>query len=214
MSALSTQPGSATAIIRRCDESRIAGMIDAIAAISDSGEGINRIAYTATERRAHELVAAGSASSERTCASTAWGNTIAEFAGREPALAAIGTGSHLDSVPHGGRFDGIAGVVAAIEAMRTMIEDGAQLRHPFRIIAFASEEGARFGQACLGSKAVAGMIATSDAHALRRSRRHHAGTSDGCARLRSRAHRRRGLESARLVGLRGIAHRTRSRARE
>jgi len=152
---------------RRCDERRIAEMLDAIAAISDAGEGINRIAYTATERRAHALVAGWLRDLGARVSVDAVGNTLAEFAGTDPTLGALGTGSHLDSVPEGGAFDGVAGVVAAIEVMRTLAEDGRRLRHPLRVIAFAAEEGARFGQACLGSKAAAGLLGTADAHELR-----------------------------------------------
>jgi allantoate deiminase len=167
MSAGAARVGAAShAVRRRCDEGRVAGMIDAIAAISDPGDGINRIAYTPAERRAHDLVAGWLRDLGAEIRIDAVGNTIAEFAGREPALPALGSGSHLDSVPEGGRFDGIAGVVAAIEAVRVTLADGEQLRHPLRIIAFAAEEGARFGQACLGSKAAAGMIVPADTHAL------------------------------------------------
>jgi allantoate deiminase len=151
----------------RCDEGRIAQMLDAIAAISDTGPGINRLAYTHFEREAHALVAGWMTDAGASVRVDSVGNTIGTFAGSEPALGAIGTGSHLDSVPEGGQFDGIAGVVAAIEAVRIMNAEGAHLRHPLRIIAFASEEGARFGQACLGSKAVAGLLRLADADELR-----------------------------------------------
>jgi allantoate deiminase len=150
-----------------CDESRIVGMLDAIAAISDAGDGINRICYTPTERRAHALVARWLEELGATVTVDAAGNTIGEFPGSEPDLPALGSGSHLDSVPEGGRFDGIAGVVCALEAFRTMSVNGLRLRHPLRIVAFAGEEGARFGQACLGSKAIAGLLGSDDVERLR-----------------------------------------------
>jgi allantoate deiminase len=150
-----------------CDEGRIAGMIDAIAAISDAGDGINRLCYTPFERRAHALAASWMTELGASVTVDAAGNTIGDFPGTEPDLPALGTGSHLDSVPEGGRFDGIAGVVCAIEAIRTLYASGQRLRHPLRIIAFAGEEGARFGQACLGSKAIAGLLSNEDAENLR-----------------------------------------------
>jgi len=65
-------------------------------------------------------------------------------------------------VPRGGRFDGIAGVVAAAEVARLAVEQDLDHDHPIRFVVFAGEEGARFGQACIGSKAVGGMW-TADA---------------------------------------------------
>lgn len=84
------------------------------------------------------------------------GNTIAEHPGTLD-LPALGTGSHLDSVPRGGRFDGIAGVVAAAEVAEMVITHQIEHRLPWRFVVFAGEEGARFGQACIGSKAAGGM---------------------------------------------------------
>lgn len=128
----------------------------------DSAPGVTRLAYTPLERRAHQLFA----DRMRTLGLTVWadaaGNTIAEMAGTEPGLPAIGTGSHLDSVPHGGRYDGIAGVVAAMEIARLKTEKKIEHRHPLRFIAFANEEGARFGQACIGSRIVAGLTTRTD----------------------------------------------------
>src|SRR5205823_5536214 len=63
---------------------------------------------------------------------------------------------HLDSVPHGGRFDGIVGVVGAVELVRMLNEAGLTTEHPLRVVIFAGEEGARFGEPCIGSKAIVG----------------------------------------------------------
>src|SRR5690606_37956868 len=84
------------------------------------------------------------------------GNTIAETHGRTSGPA-IGTGSHLDSVPNGGRFDGIAGVCAAMAVATAICGRDEPTNLPWRFVAFATEEGARFGQACNGSRAVAGL---------------------------------------------------------
>jgi len=128
----------------------------------DSEPGVTRLAYTPLERRAHELFADRMRALGLTVWADAAGNTIAEIAGTEPGLPAIGTGSHLDSVPHGGRYDGIAGVVAAMEIARLKTEKKIEHRHPLRFIAFANEEGARFGQACIGSRIVAGLTTRTD----------------------------------------------------
>ncbi|MCU1640719.1 MAG: Zn-dependent hydrolase [Nocardia sp.] len=146
---------------------RIGVMLEELAALTEPGPGVTRLAYTPTERRAHDLVASWLREAGLTVSVDAAGNTIAELAGTEPGLPAIGTGSHLDSVRSGGRFDGIAGVVAAVEVVRALADSGTPLRHPVRVVAFAAEEGARFGQSCIGSKAVAGLLDEEQVAGLR-----------------------------------------------
>src|ERR1700753_66152 len=86
-------------------------MIRELGELSEPGPGVTRLAYSVLERQAHALFESWmQAIGLRTWSDPA-GNTIAERPGLDPGLAAIGTGSHLDSVPFGGRFDGIAGVV-------------------------------------------------------------------------------------------------------
>ncbi|TDC69469.1 allantoate amidohydrolase [Actinomadura sp. GC306] len=79
---------------------------------------------------------------------------------------AVLTGSHLDSVPGGGAFDGPLGVVSAFAAIDCLRERGAGLRRPIGVAVFAEEEGARFGIACLGSRLLTGAIAPARARAL------------------------------------------------
>ncbi|MGV8876678.1 MAG: hypothetical protein ACOH1K_04110, partial [Rhodoglobus sp.] len=81
----------------------------------DSGPGVTRPGYSVWERKAHDHFAERMTQLGLTVHTDAAGNSIAELPGTEPGLPAIGTGSHLDSVPQGGHFDGIAGVVAAME---------------------------------------------------------------------------------------------------
>jgi len=80
--------------------------------------------------------------------------------------AAIVTGSHLDSVPHGGAFDGPLGVVSALLAIDELRARGAAIRKPIRIAVFTEEEGSRFGVACLGSRLLTGAITAEKALAL------------------------------------------------
>jgi allantoate deiminase len=75
--------------------------------------------------------------------------------------APVAVGSHLDTVPTGGRFDGALGVVAAVHAVRRLQEDGVEPRRPLWIVAFMDEEGARFGTALFGSRAFAGEDVTA-----------------------------------------------------
>jgi allantoate deiminase len=146
------------------DPARLQALLDAFAALSEpgSGPGVTRLAYTPLEREAHAVFAARLAELGARVWTDAAGNTLAELAGTDAASPAIGTGSHLDSVPGGGRFDGIAGVAAAMETARLVTEHEIAHRHPLRFVVFAAEEGARFGQACTGSRIVAGLTGPDD----------------------------------------------------
>ncbi|MCR3722101.1 MULTISPECIES: Zn-dependent hydrolase [Prauserella salsuginis group] len=146
------------------DHVRLGELIDTFAGVSerDTSPGVTRLAYTPVERAAHDLFAEWMSSLGLTVWIDAAGNTLAERAGTDSGLPAIGTGSHLDSVPHGGAFDGVVGVCAAMEAARLLVEHDVPHRHPMRFVVFAGEEGARFGQACTGSRIVAGLTGTVD----------------------------------------------------
>ncbi|MFH8789523.1 allantoate amidohydrolase [Streptomyces roseoverticillatus] len=80
---------------------------------------------------------------------------------------AVVTGSHLDSVPDGGAFDGPLGVVSSFAALDELRGRGAQPSRPLAIVNFGDEEGARFGLACVGSRLTAGRLSIEAAHALR-----------------------------------------------
>lgn len=81
----------------------------------------------------------------------------------EPGPGAIVTGSHLDSVPGGGAYDGPLGVVSALEAIEILQADGWRPSRPVAICVFAEEEGSRFGVPCLGSRLMVGEISPDDA---------------------------------------------------
>nr|WP_245966964.1 allantoate amidohydrolase [Sphaerisporangium album] len=84
-----------------------------------------------------------------------------------PGAGAVVTGSHLDSVPGGGAFDGPLGVVSAFHAVDVLRERGVVPARPIAVVDFADEEGARFGVACVGSRLLTGVLAPQDARALR-----------------------------------------------
>ncbi|MFI5521453.1 allantoate amidohydrolase [Streptomyces platensis] len=80
---------------------------------------------------------------------------------------AVVTGSHLDSVPDGGAYDGPLGVVSSFAALDELRRRGAEFGKPLAIVNFGDEEGARFGLACVGSRLAAGALTTEAAHQLR-----------------------------------------------
>jgi hydantoinase/carbamoylase family amidase len=146
------------------DPDRLQALLDRFATLSEpgSGPGVTRLAYSPLEREAHAVFSAGLADLGAAVWTDAAGNTLAELPGTDSTAPAIGTGSHLDSVPNAGRFDGIVGVAAAMETARLIIEHEVVHRHPLRFVVFAAEEGARFGQACTGSRIVAGLTGPDD----------------------------------------------------
>ncbi|MEV8311733.1 Zn-dependent hydrolase [Streptomyces flavidovirens] len=151
------------------DAPRLQAHLDTFATLSepDSGPGVTRLAYTPLERRAHAVFSDHMRGLGLTVRTDTAGNTIAELPGTRPGLPALGTGSHLDSVPNAGAYDGVAGVVAAMETARLYVENSVEHAHPIRFVAFAAEEGARFGQACTGSRIVAGLTGPEDLEAKR-----------------------------------------------
>ncbi|WTX00556.1 allantoate amidohydrolase [Streptomycetaceae bacterium NBC_01309] len=101
----------------------------------------------------------------------AWygGSPAAGDAAWTPAAArdAVVTGSHLDSVPDGGAYDGPLGVVSSFAALDLLVERGAAFHRPLAIVNFGDEEGARFGVACVGSRLAAGVLTPEQARDLR-----------------------------------------------
>ena len=86
------------------------------------------------------------------------GNIFARRAGRNPDLAPVMTGSHLDTQPTGGRFDGAYGVMAGLEIVRTLNDLGYETEAPIEIVAWTNEEGSRFSPAMVGSGVFAGVF--------------------------------------------------------
>ncbi|MCZ7451410.1 Zn-dependent hydrolase [Rhizobium rhizogenes] len=88
----------------------------------------------------------------------AGGNLIGRREGIEPQVGTIMLGSHSDTVPDGGRFDGVAGVVVALEVARILSRRGVALRHNLAVVDFLAEEVSIFGVSCIGSRAMAGVL--------------------------------------------------------
>jgi N-carbamoyl-L-amino-acid hydrolase len=89
----------------------------------------------------------------------AGGNLIGRRLGKNPSLGTIMVGSHSDTVPDGGRFDGIAGVSAALEVARALTNQNLELDHTLEIVDFLAEEVSIFGVSCIGSRGLAGLLA-------------------------------------------------------
>jgi hydantoinase/carbamoylase family amidase len=119
-------------------------------------KGANRPGLSQAEQRAHELATRWMTEAGLVVSVDAAGNLIGRAAGTTPGLAEVWTGSHLDTVPDGGRFDGALGVVAGLEAVAAA---AARPRaRTLAVVAFRDEEGWRFGQGYFGSRALCGQV--------------------------------------------------------
>jgi ureidoglycolate amidohydrolase len=94
------------------------------------------------------------------------GNTFLRWSGTDPALGAVGTGSHTDAIPHAGMYDGTVGVLGGLEAMRALKESGFVPRRSIETLMFTTEEPTRFGIGCLGSRLLGGVLDPNRADAL------------------------------------------------
>ncbi|HEY8730482.1 MAG TPA: Zn-dependent hydrolase [Candidatus Limnocylindria bacterium] len=137
------------------DRARLEQRIAELSAIGGRGTSVTRLGLSAEEQRARDLVGgwlrARGASVRRDAAANLYGR----FGAAGPAVL---VGSHIDSVPEGGRFDGALGVLCAVEAVDALLDDGVRFRRPVEIVGWCDEEGARFGIGLFGSCAAFGRL--------------------------------------------------------
>lgn len=121
-----------------------------------SEQGMNRLAYTESERQAIDFMIKLFEEEGMKVIIDPVGNVIARREGTDPTLPAVVTGSHLDTVYNGGKYDGTLGVIAGLEVVRSLNEQNIETKHPIEIVIFACEESARFGVSTIGSMAMIG----------------------------------------------------------
>lgn len=137
---------------------RIATDIDALAALTDPDRPWTRRAFTPRFLAGRAFVARAMENAGLTVRIDAAGNMIGRRPGRVSGKGVLAVGSHSDTVPDGGRFDGIAGVVAGLEIVRVLKERGIDLDHDLEVIDCLAEEVSIFGVSCIGSRAIAGVL--------------------------------------------------------
>jgi N-carbamoyl-L-amino-acid hydrolase len=117
--------------------------------------GVNRQALTREDMEARKVFVAWGEKLGLQPATDSIGNVFLHRAGADPAAAPVLTGSHLDTQPSGGRFDGIFGVLAGLEALEAIAAAGIATRRPLEVAAWTNEEGCRFAPGCMGSRVFA-----------------------------------------------------------
>ncbi|GAA4379364.1 allantoate amidohydrolase [Agromyces bauzanensis] len=145
-------PGSLAAaerVMQRCDR---------LAEISGSPDLLERVHLSPEHRRANELVAEWMTQAGLSTWQDAGANQCGRIEGAEPGLPALLIGSHLDTVRDAGRYDGMLGVLLAVEVAARFASRAAELPFALEVVGFSDEEGTRFGNALLGSHALAGTF--------------------------------------------------------
>ena len=129
--------------------------------------GVNRLALTDADGEGRRQVLAWMRELGLDVTVDRIGNVYARRAGREDTLPPVVIGSHIDSVPTAGRFDGCLGVLGGLEIVRTLHESNIRTRRPIVVAFFTDEEGSRFGTDMLGSAVATGRVPLESAYALR-----------------------------------------------
>ena len=147
---------------------RIVADLEKLATFSDTESPvITRIVYSESDQRARAWLKEECLASGLTVREDPLGNMFARWQGTDATAAVVGTGSHIDAIPHSGRFDGTVGVLGALESIRALQRSGFKPRRSIELLAFISEEPTRFGIGCLGSRMLCGSLTPEKAAALK-----------------------------------------------
>ena len=128
--------------------------------------GNNRQTLTDDDKLGRDLFKRWCEEAGMTVSVDTMGNMFARRHGKNDSLPPVMAGSHLDTQPTGGRFDGIFGVLAALEAVRTMNDLGIETEHPIEVVNWTNEEGSRFPPPMVGSGVFSGTFKEADAYAI------------------------------------------------
>jgi len=113
--------------------------------------GVSRVAYTDADRQGREYAMRLMHEAGLEVVIDPAGNIVGSRAGNDPSLKPLLIGSHIDSVPEGGNYDGDVGSLSAIEVAQVLNESGTKLRHPLQVIIFQNEEGGTIGSHIIGA---------------------------------------------------------------
>ncbi|KIZ47658.1 MULTISPECIES: Zn-dependent hydrolase [Rhodopseudomonas] len=140
------------------DATRLWDDVMALAGITDPARPYTRRSFTALFLEGREWLARRFAEAGLATRMDTAGNLIGRIEGSDPALGVIAIGSHSDTVPAGGRFDGIAGVATGLEIVRALRDSGIRPRHSIEVIDFLAEEPSEYGLSCIGSRGMTGSL--------------------------------------------------------
>lgn len=151
--------GAGHAPALRIDAARLWQSLEDYARYGGSEDGgVDRPVFSAADSAARNRLRADAAALGLAVRVDAAANLWCRREGTEPDAPPILLGSHLDSVPHGGRFDGPLGVLCGLEVLRTLADLGIQTHHPVTLVSLTGEEATSFGTSTFGSRALAGRL--------------------------------------------------------
>ena len=147
----------------RIDTRRLERWIDDIDAFNQTpGEGTTRPVYSKEDMAAREYVRREMEKIGLEVSEDCAGNVYGVLPGRDRSLAPVWTGSHIDTVPNGGKFDGLAGVFSGMEALRVIRESGETPLRDLSVNVYSGEEMSRYGVCCIGSRSIVGRLREED----------------------------------------------------
>lgn len=154
--------------ILEIDQQRLQKTIDDLALISENPPPVvTRILFSEADCHGRDFVRDLFIEAGLIIRQDSAGNIFARWNGSEPALPAVATGSHIDAIPNAGKFDGVVGVLGAIEAIRALQRRDFKPKRSIEIIVFTAEEPTRFGIGCVGSRILTGALSAEKAGALK-----------------------------------------------
>jgi ureidoglycolate amidohydrolase len=141
------------------DQTRLDREIETLATFSvDEAPAVTRIVFSEQDRQARAWLKDRCREVGLSIREDAVGNTFIRWIGSRPDLPAVGTGSHIDAIPHAGKYDGVVGVLGGLEAIRALQASGFEPERSIELLLFTSEEPTRFGIGCLGSRLLSGTL--------------------------------------------------------
>lgn len=147
------------AAVPRVDQHRLWQSLMDLARLGATAKGgVNRQAMTELDRQARDLFIQWCRAEGCEIRIDAIGNLFARRPGSDPQVAAVMTGSHIDTQPTGGKFDGCYGVMAGLEVLRSLNQHGIQTRAPIEVVVWSNEEGCRFAPCMMGSGVFTGQL--------------------------------------------------------
>ena len=146
------------------DSERIQSEIDELAKISEAPPPVvTRMLFSGADIQGRAFVRERCSNLGLALREDAVGNVFARWIGEDSDLPAVATGSHIDAIPNAGKYDGVVGVLGALEAIRGLKRAGFKPKRSIEIIVFTAEEPTRFGIGCLGSRLLGGVLAPEQA---------------------------------------------------
>jgi N-carbamoyl-L-amino-acid hydrolase len=143
----------------KINRDRLLLSIDELATFSDyTPPEVFRLVFGGADQKARVWLKAQCRDAGLEVREDAVGNMFARWTGSRPELGAVGTGSHIDAIPHSGKYDGTVGVLGGLEAIRALQESGFQPQRSIELLLFTAEEPTRFGLGCLGSRMLSGGL--------------------------------------------------------